>query len=228
MRSSHRGTSFATACWSLIGLTLTPCTPARAAEPVVGTWQRVSTAQSGKPVGAGLSSWLTFTPDHHFFQVTTPRLGARPSRGKPDRELTKDELIEQYGGVEARFGTYHLSGHVLVRRSYFQTNPNREGERVLQHFEIRRDTLILAGPQPGFEARFLRAADATPRPCAPRTYIRPPSAYAAAVEQARASICEQIGSEMPGIQVAVGVGGRVIWSEAYGEADIERHVPVTR
>ena len=166
---------------SLLLLALTPVSPAHAAESVIGTWQRVATTQSGKPVGSGLSSWLTFTPDHHFFQITTPRLGARPPRGKPDRELTKDELVEQYGGVEARFGTYRVSGRTLVRRSYLHSNPNREGERVLQRFEVHGDTLVLTGPASGFEARFLRATAATPRPCAQRTFVQPPAAYAEAV-----------------------------------------------
>ena len=94
----------------------------------------------------GLSSWLTFTPDNHFFQLTTPRLGARPARARADRDLTKEELVEQYGGVEARFGTYRVAGNTLVRRSYLHSNPNREGERVVQRFRVQR--FVLQGLSP--------------------------------------------------------------------------------
>jgi hypothetical protein len=208
---------------------LAPCAAARAASvlPVAGTWLRISTTQSGKPVGASLSSWLTFTVDRHFFQVSTPRLGARTARGKADRDLALEQLREQYAGVEARCGTYRVAGSTLVRHSYLQTNPNREGERVVQSFRVVADTLVLAGPAEGFEARFVRAANATPAACVPRTFARPPAAYAGAVEGARRSICEYLGPEVPGLQVAVGVGGYLVWSETFGEADLGRHLAVT-
>ncbi len=54
-----------------------------------------------------------------------------------------------------------------------------------------------------------------------------PAAYAAPVAQARAIVCDQLAGKIPGLQVAVAVGGKLVWSEAFGYADLAREVPVT-
>src|SRR2546426_6265683 len=54
-----------------------------------------------------------------------------------------------------------------------------------------------------------------------------PAAYAAAVARARAIVCDQLAGKIPGLQVAVAVGGKLVWSEAFGYADLARKVPVT-
>ena len=54
-----------------------------------------------------------------------------------------------------------------------------------------------------------------------------PVAYAAAVARARAIVCDQLAGKIPGLQVAVAVGGKLVWSEAFGYADLAREVPVT-
>jgi CubicO group peptidase (beta-lactamase class C family) len=55
----------------------------------------------------------------------------------------------------------------------------------------------------------------------------PPRKWAEAVEQARhiarASVVEQ---NLPGLSVAVGVGGDIVWAEGLGWADLENKVPV--
>ena len=59
------------------------------------------------------------------------------------------------------------------------------------------------------------------------TRSAPPPNWGAAVEQARrivrASVAEQ---NLPGLSVAVGVGGDIVWAEGFGWADIEKQVPV--
>jgi serine beta-lactamase-like protein LACTB len=56
----------------------------------------------------------------------------------------------------------------------------------------------------------------------------PPPTWAAAVEQgrqiARADLSEQ---NLPGLSVAVGVGGDLVWAEGFGWADLENHARVT-
>src|SRR5438874_6415433 len=47
-----------------------------------------------------------------------------------------------------------------------------------------------------------------------------PAAYAAAVARARAIVCDQLAGKIPGLQVAVAVGGKLVWSEAFGYADV--------
>ncbi len=55
----------------------------------------------------------------------------------------------------------------------------------------------------------------------------PPSRWAAAVEQGReivrANIVEQ---NLPGVSVAVGGAGEIVWAEGFGWADLEKRIPV--
>src|SRR4051812_16619876 len=55
----------------------------------------------------------------------------------------------------------------------------------------------------------------------------PSAAWAAAVKQgrqaARAGVVDQ---NLPGLSVAVGVAGHIVWAEGFGWADIEKRVPV--
>ncbi len=56
----------------------------------------------------------------------------------------------------------------------------------------------------------------------------PPRQYAAAVERARelvrAAVLEQ---NLPGVSVAVGAGGTIIWAEGFGWRDVDTRTPVT-
>ena len=59
------------------------------------------------------------------------------------------------------------------------------------------------------------------------TQSAPSPQWAGAVEQARqivrAGLAEQ---NLPGLSVAVGVGGDIVWAEGFGWADLEKRVPV--
>src|SRR5262245_18522544 len=56
----------------------------------------------------------------------------------------------------------------------------------------------------------------------------PSSTWTGAAEQGRqvvrASLAEQ---NLPGVSVAVGVGGDIVWAEGFGWADLEKQLPVT-
>jgi hypothetical protein len=56
----------------------------------------------------------------------------------------------------------------------------------------------------------------------------PPSQYAVAVKRARelvrAAVLEQ---NLPGVSVAVGAGGTIVWAEGFGWRDVETRTPVT-
>jgi len=41
-------------------------------------------------------------------------------------------------------------------------------------------------------------------------------------------MCERLATRIPGVQVAVAVSGKLVWSEGFGYADAERKRPVTR
>ena len=52
--------------------------------------------------------------------------------------------------------------------------------------------------------------------------------WAAAVDQARQSARAGLaGQNLPGLSVAVGVGGDIVWAEGFGWADMEKRVPVS-
>jgi serine beta-lactamase-like protein LACTB, mitochondrial len=60
------------------------------------------------------------------------------------------------------------------------------------------------------------------------THAAPLPEWAGAVEQgrqlARASLVDQ---NLPGLSVAVGAGGEIVWAEGFGWADLEKRVPVS-
>lgn len=59
------------------------------------------------------------------------------------------------------------------------------------------------------------------------THAAPLPRWADAVEQGRRIVREGLSEQnLPGVSVAVGVGGEVVWAEGFGWADLEKHVPV--
>jgi serine beta-lactamase-like protein LACTB, mitochondrial len=63
----------------------------------------------------------------------------------------------------------------------------------------------------------------------PSVTVSPPApSSAAAVEQARRIVRTRISEEnLPGLSVAVGIGGDIVWAEGFGFADLRASVPVT-
>jgi serine beta-lactamase-like protein LACTB, mitochondrial len=52
--------------------------------------------------------------------------------------------------------------------------------------------------------------------------------YRAAIAAAQRLVCDSLTPKIPGLQVAVAIDGKLVWSEAFGYADIARHARVTR
>ena len=52
--------------------------------------------------------------------------------------------------------------------------------------------------------------------------------YLPAINAARRLVCDSLASKIPGLQVAVAVDGKLVWSEAFGYADLARHTRVAR
>src|SRR5438094_9706549 len=65
-------------------------------------------------------------------------------------------------------------------------------------------------------------------PCVSRRSGSVPAAYAATVAWERTLVCERLATRIPGVQVAVAVNGKLVWSEGFGYADAARKRPVTR
>jgi serine beta-lactamase-like protein LACTB, mitochondrial len=59
------------------------------------------------------------------------------------------------------------------------------------------------------------------------TQWSPSPRWAGAVEQARQLVrTGLVGQNLPGLSVAVGAGGEIVWAEGFGWADLEKRVPV--
>jgi serine beta-lactamase-like protein LACTB len=52
--------------------------------------------------------------------------------------------------------------------------------------------------------------------------------YQAAIAAAQRLVCDSLAPKIPGLQVAVAVEGKLVWSAAFGYADLARHSRVTR
>jgi serine beta-lactamase-like protein LACTB, mitochondrial len=67
-----------------------------------------------------------------------------------------------------------------------------------------------------------------PQDVASVTHSAPPPKWAGAVERGRQIVRAGITQRnLPGMSVAIGVGGDIVWAEGFGWADLERRVPVT-
>ena len=64
-------------------------------------------------------------------------------------------------------------------------------------------------------------------PCVSRSSVAVPPAYRQAVARAQALVCNELMSRIPGVQVAIGVNGTLVWSQGFGYADRARKIPVT-
>jgi len=59
------------------------------------------------------------------------------------------------------------------------------------------------------------------------TQLAPPAKWADTVERARQIVRASAAAQnLPGVSVAVGAGGEIVWAEGFGWADLEKRVPV--
>ncbi len=113
-------------------------------------------------------------------------------------------------------------------------------EAIMRHRELGRDSvsvrLMTKGPVMwSCLVALMVGLIATPTfarvqgPAAPAVGIASTSdEYRRAIEDARAIVRDVMAeSGIPGVSVAVGFHGRVVWSEGFGLADLEHSVPVT-
>lgn len=52
--------------------------------------------------------------------------------------------------------------------------------------------------------------------------------YRSAIDAALRLVCDSLAPRIPGLQVAVAIDGKLVWSAAFGYADVARHSRVTR
>lgn len=72
-------------------------------------------------------------------------------------------------------------------------------------------------------------APSAPRPAAcPATTATADARYQAVIATTERLVCDSLVAGIPGMQVAVAIDGKLVWSEAFGYADVEHQIPVTR
>ncbi|MCL4523728.1 MAG: beta-lactamase family protein [Acidobacteria bacterium] len=65
------------------------------------------------------------------------------------------------------------------------------------------------------------------QPQSPVASAPPPTTLSEAIERSRALIKAQLAPKVPGLSVAVAANGKIVWSEGFGFADLEKQTPVT-
>jgi hypothetical protein len=96
---------------------------------------------------------LIFSADGYYTQVAVP-----PGRTKPKNEFdhrTREELMKQFGGFRAMYGTWKTDGNKLIRVRTASEDPGNEGTQMVADFRIEGETLILSN-QNGRNERFRR------------------------------------------------------------------------
>src|SRR5262245_19323399 len=106
---------------------------------------------------------------------------------------------------------------------------NTRGPKWISLFLLGAGVLIVAVPSLLVYLR-LTATRVNPDPenIGSITSSRPAQKWAAAVEQGRGFVRTTLSDEnLPGMSVAVGVDGEIVWAEGFGFANLENSVPVT-
>ncbi len=119
-------------------------------------------------------------------------------------------------------------------------NPYREGFRFTDVFVNRSGRWQIVAAQTSFtptssdQTSNNQSTAVTPsridslnQRCVSQTFIEPPAKYAPAVVKARRAISDGLCQQVPAVQVAVAVDGKIVWSEGFGYADLERHIQVS-
>ena len=121
------------------------------------TWQRIQlTNDSGVAQAGAAPSYLMFSNDGYYIQV-----GFRDDRPRLTREfadLTKNQLLAQLRGSEARVGRYSLVGSRLSRT--YLTSLNGQSEQTpaqIQDVHVSGDTLFLQTVGTRGESRWRKA-----------------------------------------------------------------------
>ena len=140
----------------LLVLSLGQYSAAQGGNALVGTWERVSQTNAEGAPNPQPAAFLIFSANGHFSQTAAP--SGRPKLTKPLQEMTREELLARFQGVQARRGTYRVAGNMLTRMDVTNVNPNQEGSEGVQQFRLEGDMLILSStdPKSKAQARFRR------------------------------------------------------------------------
>jgi hypothetical protein len=118
-----------------------------AASPLAGTWHNIA----APPVPQVL---LMIGADGYYAQIAVP-----PGRSKPRSDWdhrTREELMKQFGGVRASYGSWKVAGNKLIRIRTASEDPASEGTETIVEFRFEGDVLVLRSADTQRESRFRR------------------------------------------------------------------------
>ena len=140
---------------------------AQATNPLVGAWERVSQLDAeGKPSQQLTPQFVIFTADGFFSHIALPVVPQKSNKpaGRPRNDdlnqMTREQLVQRFDSVGARWGTYTVKDNLLTRTDIRNLNANFESAEQLQFFRIEGDVLIVSNardPKSKSEARYRRA-----------------------------------------------------------------------
>ena len=117
-------------------------------DPIAGAWEQIGV----RNLATGTDLPRSSPPVHaiysngHFVQFTAP--ANRQKLQKVISEMTREELIERFQGMQGQYGTYRVEGNKLIRKVQAAANPNNEGTENTSEFRVEGDTLILTNTSP--------------------------------------------------------------------------------
>jgi hypothetical protein len=117
------------------------------ANPLVGAWHNITDPKFPQAL-------LIFSADGYYAQVAIP-----PGRSKPKNDFdhrTREELMKQFGGFRASYGTWKADGTKLIRLRTASEEPGTEGTQSVDEFRFEGDILILTGQNAQSRGRFRR------------------------------------------------------------------------
>jgi hypothetical protein len=124
---------------------------AQGGNALVGAWERVLATKPGGAPNPEPVAFLIFSASGHFSQTAVP--SGRPKLSKSLEDMTREELLANFRGVQVRYGTYTVNGNKLTRRDVTHVNPNQEGSEAVQEFRLEGELLILTSTDPKSKAQ---------------------------------------------------------------------------
>ena len=108
------------------------------------------------------------------------------------------------------------------------TRSNRILRRIVMALGAVAALIVAIGALPSFLWATARPLHPEPQNAPSAVETQPSPQWAAAVGRARAAVRAALSEQnLPGLSVAVGVGGDMVWAEGFGWADVETRAPVT-
>lgn len=138
---------FAVACVISVLFLVGTSVAQEAPSPLIGSWHNIANPKYPQAL-------MIFSADGYYAQIAVP-----PGRSKPKNDFehrSREELMKQFGGFLASYGSWKTDGAKLIRVRTASEDPGVEGTEVVAEFRFDGDVLVLTGQDGHAEGRFRR------------------------------------------------------------------------